>query len=141
MFNIKTNYCRNHNKIMCELEWVKDEDADVRQHLFTFDPYWLSGLDNAIRAAYDDVNHMTLQLMENTKPSNIEKDGYYVFSLYGEKGIAVRRTFDDGNDSHIMWRSLNHDNDSWMTASSVDDWVILNKLDLDNESVPLVREV
>jgi len=55
MFNIKVNYCSDHKKIMCDLEWVKDEDADVREHLFTFDPYWLGNLDTALRIAYDEL--------------------------------------------------------------------------------------
>lgn len=132
MFNIKANYCRNHKKIMCELEWVKDEDANVRQHLFTFDPYWLSGLDNAIRAAYDDVNHMTLQLVENTKPSNIEKDGYYVVSSGGEKSIAIRRTFNNGLEDYSMWRVMDSE-DGFMAAKIMDNsWVVLKSIDLDN---------
>lgn len=141
MFNIKTYFCKNHKKLMCDLEWVKDEEANVRHHLMTFDPYWLGSLDTAIRAAYDDVNHLTLQLVEKSKPSNIERDGYYVVSAYGEKSIAIRRTFDNGGNSpYVMWKSLNGE-ENWMKSSSIDDWVILNKIDLDNEDFSSVKEM
>lgn len=134
MFNIAVNYCRNHKKIMCELEWVKDEDANVRQHLFTFDPYWLGHLDTAIRMAYDDLNHMTHQHCQKTKPSDITEDGHYLVMAFEEKTVAIRRTFpeDDPSGEHgPMWQLLNDDG-GWCLPRFLDgDVEVIGPMDLD----------
>ena len=132
MFNIAVKYCRNHKKIMCELEWVKDEDADVRQHLFTFDPYWLGNLDTALRMAYDDLNHITHQHCQKTKPSDIKEDGHYLVFAFDEKTVAIRKTSVYGSNLEVktMWQLLN--DGGWHPPSFLDEDVeVIGPVDLD----------
>lgn len=132
MFNIKVNYNRTDRKVLCELEWIKDEDADVRQHLFTFDPYWLGALETAIRVAHDDLNAVEHQFRAK-KPSSVEDDGHYLVRAYGEKTVAIRRTFPEGDPSGLngpMWQILN--DDGWSTPDFLDSEVdVIGVMDLD----------
>jgi hypothetical protein len=126
MFNIKVNYDRIDKKILCDLEWVKDEDANVRQHLFTFDPYWLGALETAIRVAYDDLNTIEHQFRAK-KPSNVEDDGHYLVRAFEEKTVAIRRTFPEKGP---MWQILN--DGKWCSADFLDsDVEVIGVMDLD----------